>query len=101
MAILAIFSGSNITKEMYEALRKEVKWESNKPPGGLFHAAAVDGSGGMKVTDIWNSKEELDAFVNNRLMPAMQKLKVPAPKVEVFNIHNINVYEGIQKYKVN
>jgi hypothetical protein len=35
MPILAIFTGNNITKQMYETLRKEVDWEHNHP-GGLY-----------------------------------------------------------------
>jgi hypothetical protein len=45
MAILAIFTGNNITKQMYESPRKEVDWEHKHPPGGIFHAAAFDDSG--------------------------------------------------------
>jgi hypothetical protein len=35
MAILAIFTGNNVTKQMYEALRKEVDWEHNHPAGSV------------------------------------------------------------------
>jgi hypothetical protein len=35
-----------ITKEMYEALRKEVDWEQHQHPDGVvLHAAASDNSG--------------------------------------------------------
>jgi len=36
MAILAIFTGNNITKQMYESLRKEVDWEHKHPPEEYF-----------------------------------------------------------------
>ena len=45
MAILAIFSGNNITKQMYNSLRKEVDWEYKHPTGVILHAAAFDDSG--------------------------------------------------------
>jgi hypothetical protein len=35
MAILAIFKANGITKEMYEALRKEVDWEHQHPNGAV------------------------------------------------------------------
>ena len=53
MAILAIVTGSNLTKKMYEDLRKEVKWESDHPAGAYFHAAGFDDSGNnMYVADV-------------------------------------------------
>jgi hypothetical protein len=42
----------------------------------------------------------MNDFVNTRLMPAMKKLNVPAPAVEVHPLHNMNVYPAADKYKV-
>ena len=65
MAILAIFSGNNITKQMYESLRREVDWEQKHPTGVILHAAAFDDSGNnIRVVDAWESKEDLNRFVN-------------------------------------
>jgi hypothetical protein len=33
MAILAIFTWMGITKQMYEDLRNDVKWEQDRPTG--------------------------------------------------------------------
>jgi len=98
MAVLAIFTGNGITKEMYEALRNEVQWESRHPGGGIFHACAFDEGGNLHVVDVWESPEAMDAFVSTRLLPAMQKLGVPPPIVEVHPVHNVNVYPGAQSY---
>ena len=101
MAILAIFTGNNITKQMYEALRKEVDWEHNHPAGVILHAAGFDESGNnVRVADIWESEEQLNNFVSSRLMPVMQKGQVPAPKVEIFQINDVSAYSGIDKYRV-
>jgi hypothetical protein len=45
MTILSILTGNNITKHMYEAVRKEVDWEHNHPEGLILHAAGFDDSG--------------------------------------------------------
>jgi hypothetical protein len=53
MPILAIFAGNNITRQMYETLRKEVDWENNHPAGLVLHSAAFDNSGNnVRVADI-------------------------------------------------
>ena len=100
MAVLAIFTGKGITKDKYEALRKEVDWEHKQAAGGVFHAAAFDPSGDLHVADVWESPETMNAFVEARSMPAMQKLKISPPSVEVFPLHNANAYKTIDKYKL-
>ncbi len=92
MAILAIFTGTGITKKMYEALRPEVNWEKSPAKGGVVHACGFDEAGHLHVADVWESADAMNAFVNSRLMPAMKKLGVPPPAVVVFPLHNLNVY---------
>ncbi len=99
MAILAIFTG-NINQSQYEALRTEVKWEQQQPQGGIFHAASFDEAGNIHVADVWESPEELNAFVEQRLAPAMQRLQIAPPEVSVFPVHNINAYAAIEQYKI-
>lgn len=102
MAILAIFRGNNITKQKYELLRKEVDWEHRHPVGVIFHAAAFDDSGNdICVADIWESKEHLDKFIHERLMPVMQEEKLPEPQVEIFQINDVAAFSGIEKYKLS
>ncbi|MGH9925558.1 MAG: hypothetical protein ACRD5B_09290 [Nitrososphaeraceae archaeon] len=74
MAILAIFKANGITKEMYEALRKEVDWEHQHPDGAVLHAGAFDDSGNFCVADIWESQEHLNNYINNRLLPVIKKI---------------------------
>ena len=99
MAILAIFKG-NITKSQYEAVRKEVDWERQQPQGGMFHAVGFDDAGGIHIADIWESPEAMNLFFEKRLMPVLQKLKVPPPEASVYPAHNINVFKSIEKYKI-
>lgn len=98
MAVLAIFTGNGITKQMYEAMRPEVKWETNRPAGGLLHTCGFDEGGNLHVADVWESVETMNAYVNTRLMPVMKKLGIPPPAVSVFPAFNINVYPAAQKF---
>lgn len=98
MAILAIFTGKGFTKEMYESLRPEVNWEKDNPAGGIFHVASFDDEGNIHVADVWESAEQMNEFVGSRLLPAFQKLNIPAPDVQVYPAHNINAYKLIEKY---
>jgi len=101
MAILAIFKANGITKEMYEALRKEVDWEHQHPDGAVLHSAAFDKSNNnFNVADIWESEEHLNKFVTDRLLPVMKKINMPMPEGENFQIYNVNAFPGIDKYRV-
>ncbi len=98
MAVLAIFTSPTITKGHYEALRKEVGWETKLAPGGIIHVASFDDKGVLHVADVWESADALSQFVTSRLMPAMQKLDVPAPAVEVYPVHNANAYQAVTRF---
>jgi hypothetical protein len=100
MTILAIHTGDGLTKDMYENVRKEVNWEGNPPPGVIFHAASFDDSGNMRVADVWESEDHWNNFLNTRLKPSFQKGNVPPPKTEIFQIHNIDAFAGIDSHKV-
>ena len=96
---MGIFTG-NISQSQYEALRKEVNWEQHQPEGGVFHAASFDDSGHIHVADIWESADAMNSFVEKQLAPAMQKLQITPPDVEVYPTHYINAYKSIEKYKI-
>jgi hypothetical protein len=101
MAILGIFKANNITKEMYETLRKEVDWEHQHPDGALFHAGAFDDSGNFCVTDIWESEEHLNKFVTSRLLPVMKKINMPMPEGEIFQINDVSAFREVREwYKI-
>lgn len=99
MAILAIFTGHGVDKSQYEALRKEVDWEHRHPKGVILQAAGFDKKS-ARVVDVWESQEALDDFLGKRLIPALQKLMIPSPQLEIFELHNLNVYTGADKFKI-
>jgi hypothetical protein len=100
MTILAIHTGNGITKDMYENARKEVNWEGSPPPRVILHAASFDNSGNLHIANIWESEDQWNNFLNTRLMPFMQKARVPPLKTEIFQIHNIDAYAGIDSHKI-
>jgi hypothetical protein len=98
MSVLALFTSNVITKEMYESLRKEIGWETRRAPGAVFHAAAIDEAGHLHVADVWESAEMLQAFVDSRLLPAMAKLRIPPPTVNIYPAFNINAFPVVDRF---
>ena len=97
MKTMAIMSGKGFTKELYEALREEVGWETEPVDGWLMHIVGFDESGDIHMINVWESPEKNEEGFVSRLMPAMRKLGIPQPHIEVYPLHNINVFETTNK----
>jgi hypothetical protein len=100
LAVLGIFTVRGLTKDQYDALRTEIDWEHNQPAGGVLHVASFDDAGNAHVADVWASAEALDDFVSSRLMPAMQRLNINPPQVQVYPVHNIDVYKAAEAHRI-
>jgi hypothetical protein len=89
VAVMMQMTWNGIGAGEYEAARKHVNWEGDVPPGAMFHVVAVT-EGGVRVTDVWESAEAFNAFVQNRLMPGVKELGIPGePQVEILPAHAI------------
>ena len=89
MAVMMIMSWKGVSLEQYEATKAVVKWEENPAEGGILHVTAHDGDG-LRITDVWESPEAFQAFVNDRLMPGVQEVGLPGqPEVEVYPVHDL------------
>lgn len=80
-----------VTREQYDAVRTEVNWEGEQPDGGRFHVAWF-GEDGLHVLDLWDSPQQFERFVNDRLMPGVQKVGVQGqPNVKLSESHALYV----------
>jgi hypothetical protein len=57
-------------------------------PGGLFHwVTATDD--GIRVTDVWESREQFEKFAEEEIGPRTQEAGIPAPpQVSFHDVHN-------------
>ena len=89
MAIVMQMSWPEVTKEQYEKVRKDVNWEGSVPRGAKFHVAYM-AKDGFRVLDLWDSAQDFNAFVETRLMAAVQKVGIKTqPAVEISEAHAI------------
>ena len=99
MAILCIFTGQGFTKQMYEDFKREVDWENKPPAGVMLHAAGLDDSGNIQVADLWESEQDFNNFVTTRLKAGFDKINAPMPDGQIYQVHNVNVFQGIDSYQ--
>jgi hypothetical protein len=89
VAIMMQMQWDGVTPEQYEELRKLVNWEGDQPPGAIAHVSAFTDKG-IRVTDIWDSADDFDAFLQGRLMPGVGNVGVAGePHVEILPAHAV------------
>lgn len=53
------------------------------------------------MVDVWESRDDLDTVVGGTLAPAMQKLGISPPQVDVYPVYNLNTYAAIDRFKIS
>ena len=80
---------AEVTPDQYEEAREVINWEGDVPDGAVLHVAGFAGDG-LHVTDVWESEEQFNQFVESRLMPGVQQIGIQGqPKVEFYPVQNI------------
>jgi len=91
MSILVRFTGApNVTSEKYdEGLRRIEEAGDDFPPDGLEYHVAFTSGGSFRVSEIWDSREQFDAFAQ-RLMSLHDEVGIElAGEPEIVEIHNV------------
>ena len=89
-SILARFTpASDVTTEQYDESVRRLEKAGDWLPAGLeFHVAFMS-NGNFRVSEIWDSREQFDAF-GKRLMPVLKDVGIElAGEPETREIHNI------------
>jgi hypothetical protein len=59
------------------------------PAGARFHVIGFEGAA-ARVADVWDSAEDYQRFVDERLMPGVKQVGIEGePQVEIFPTHAI------------
>jgi hypothetical protein len=73
-----------VSRAQFEAMDAAVG--SDAPDGLIFHASGpVDG--GWEVVDFWDSREQFDRFIAERVGPAMAQSGAAPPEITEFAVH--------------
>jgi len=90
MSIVVRFPTVSLTKEKYDETNRLLEEAGVEfPPEGLDYHVCFGDDGDLKVSEIWDSREQLDAF-GERLMPILEQAGVDiSGSPEIFEVHNI------------
>jgi len=82
MAIAVQLDFPGGTLEQYDQVIKKMGFTPGGPgaPGGIFHWVTKTNDG-IRVTDVWESKEQFERFSREQIGPRSAEAGVPAPTV--------------------
>jgi hypothetical protein len=88
MSVLIRFAPASLTAQEYDEAQRTLEREGIWPPDGLDFHVCFGSDGQLRVSEIWDSREQLDAF-GQRLMPVLQAQGIDPGQPEILDIHNI------------
>jgi hypothetical protein len=89
MSVVARFTPANLTTEKYEEANRRLEEAGVWPPDGLDYHVCFGSEGNLRVSEIWDSREQQSAF-SERLMPILADVGIElSGEPEFFEVHNI------------
>jgi hypothetical protein len=98
MAIMALFRSSRVDRTAYDAIIQELDLERQPAAGALTHAVGFDDQG-ILVADVWESREDFEAFLNDRLRPVFAKLNLEFEQPAIIDAYAFTVSDEVDHYK--
>lgn len=87
MSLVVRFPLSNVTKEQYDAVRAALVESGEWPPDGCLLHSCFGDEQNIRVSEVWESQEQLDAF-GEKLGPRLQAAGIElAGPPEIFEAH--------------
>ena len=90
MAVAVVLEFKNGTLEQYDQVIERMGFERGGPgpEGALFHwVAAVDD--GIRVTDVWQTREQFQQFADTKIGPITQEVGIQGPpEITMYEVHN-------------
>ncbi len=88
MSVLVRFSPASLTAEQYDETIRTLQGNGQWPPDGLDVHVCFGTDPNLRVSEIWDSPEQLEAF-GERLMPVLSGAGIEPGEPELVEIHNI------------
>ena len=89
MSIVVRFNPTNLTTEKYNESVRRLEETGAWPPDGLEFHVFFGPEDDLRVSEIWDSQEQLEAF-GERMMPVLAEVGVEfSAAPEIFQVHKI------------
>ena len=88
MSFLVRFTPESGTTEQYDEAVRRLEEAGEIPADGLDYHVCFIADGNVRVSEIWDSREQFDAF-GEKLMPILTDIGVDPGEPQQLEIHNI------------
>jgi hypothetical protein len=90
MAVAIEMNFKGATLEQYDQVIELMGLTSGQaPPNAIFHWAAKTDDG-LRVVDVWETREAYEQFAQEQIGPYSQQVGVPGPpEITYYEVHNV------------
>jgi len=88
MSIVVRFTPPSLTQEQYDESVRRLQEQGIFPPEGMDYHICFGEQGRLRVSEIWDSREQWQAF-GEQLMPVLADIGIEPGDPDVFEVHNI------------
>ena len=88
MSLVIRFSPPSLTAEQYDSVVRRLNEEGVFPADGLDYELCFGSGDNLKVSQVWDSREQMEAF-GERLRPFLEEFGINPGEPEVLEVHNI------------
>jgi hypothetical protein len=88
VSLVIRFSPPSLTAAQYDEAVRRLTEAGVFPAAGLDYELCFGSDGNLKVSQVWDSQEQLDAF-GERLRPILTELGINPGEPEVLEVHSI------------
>ncbi|MCW2954172.1 MAG: hypothetical protein JWQ48_3342 [Conexibacter sp.] len=87
MSVLVRFTPTSMTTAQYDETIRRLRESGGFPPEGLELHVCFGSDGDLRVSEIWSSREQFQAF-GERLMPVLADVGINPGEPEMMEVHN-------------
>jgi hypothetical protein len=89
MSVLVRFTPTGpTTTDQYDETIRRLDDGGSWPPDGMDYHCCFLVDGNLRVSEVWDSREQLEAF-GERLMPLLADVGIDPGEPEVVEVHNV------------
>jgi len=88
MSVLVRFTPASLTAAQYDESVRKLEDAGEFPPDGMDYHVCFGTDGSLRVSEIWDSQEQLAAF-GEKLLPVLSEIGIEPGEPELIQIHNV------------
>lgn len=88
MSVLIRFAPASLTAEQYDESVRRLQEGGDFPPEGMQLHVCFGSDDNLRVSEVWDSEEQLQAF-GERLMPVLADIGIEPGEPELLEVHNL------------